>query len=104
MLEELICPDIGGGQSAYTWVVTATLLTMTISTPIWGKMADLFSRKQLLQLGIVIFIVGSVLARFATMSVWLIGCRAIQGVGAGALTALVQVILSDLVSARERGR
>jgi EmrB/QacA subfamily drug resistance transporter len=77
---------------------------MTISTPIWGKMADLFPRKQLLQLGIVIFIAGSVLAGFATSSVWLIGCRAIQGVGAGALTALVQVILSDLVSARERGR
>jgi EmrB/QacA subfamily drug resistance transporter len=99
-----IIADIGGGQSAYTWVVTATLLTMTISTPIWGKMADLFPRKQLLQLGIVIFIAGSVLAGFATSSVWLIGCRAIQGVGAGALTALVQVVLSDLVSARERGR
>jgi MFS family permease len=42
-----IIADIGGGQSAYTWVVTATLLTMTISTPIWGKMADLFPRKQL---------------------------------------------------------
>lgn len=99
-----IIADIGGGQSAYTWVVTATLLTMTISTPIWGKMADLFSRKQLLQLGIIIFIAGSVLAGFATTPVWLIGCRAIQGVGAGALTALVQVILADLVSPRERGR
>jgi EmrB/QacA subfamily drug resistance transporter len=99
-----IIADIGGGQSAYTWVVTATLLTMTISTPIWGKLADLFSRKQLLQLGILIFIAGSMLAGFATTSVWLIGCRAIQGVGAGALTALVQVILADLISARERGR
>ncbi len=99
-----IIADIGGGQSAYTWVVTATLLTMTISTPIWGKLADLFPRKLLIQLGIVIYIAGSVLAGFATSSAWLIGCRAIQGVGVGALTALVQVILSDLVSPRERGR
>jgi EmrB/QacA subfamily drug resistance transporter len=99
-----IIADLGGGQSAYTWVVTATLLTMTISTPIWGKLADLFARKQLIQLGILIYIAGSVLAGFATTSGWLIACRAVQGVGVGALTALVQVILSDLVSPRERGR
>jgi EmrB/QacA subfamily drug resistance transporter len=99
-----IIADLGAGQSTYTWVVTATLLTMTISTPIWGKMADLFNRKQLIQLGIIIYVVGSVLAGFATSSAWLIACRALQGVGVGALTALVQVILSDLVSARERGR
>jgi EmrB/QacA subfamily drug resistance transporter len=99
-----IIADLGAGQSTYTWVVTATLLTMTISTPIWGKMADLFNRKQLIQLGIVIYLVGSVLAGFATSSAWLLACRALQGIGVGALTALVQVILSDLVSPRERGR
>lgn len=99
-----IIADVGGGQSAYTWVVTSTLLAMTISTPIWGKMADLFDRKRLIQLGIVIYIAGSLLAGLAHSSAWLIGCRAIQGVGVGALTALVQVILSDLVSPRERGR
>jgi EmrB/QacA subfamily drug resistance transporter len=99
-----IIADVGGGQSAYTWVVTATLLTMTISTPIWGKMSDLYNRKQLIQLGLVIYLSGSILAGFAQSSMWLIGARAIQGVGVGALTALVQVILSDLVSPRERGR
>jgi EmrB/QacA subfamily drug resistance transporter len=99
-----IIADVGGGQSAYTWVVTATLLTMTISTPIWGKMSDLFNRKQLIQLGLVIYLGGSILAGFAQSSMWLIGARAVQGVGVGALTALVQVILSDLVSPRERGR
>jgi len=99
-----IIADLGAGQSTYTWVVTATLLTMTISTPVWGKMADLFNRKQLIQLGIVIYLVGSILAGFATSSAWLLACRALQGVGVGALTALVQVILSDLVSPRERGR
>lgn len=99
-----IIADLGGGQSAYTWVVTATLLTMTISTPIWGKLADLFDRKLLIQAGIIIFLVGSILAGLAQSTSWLIACRAIQGVGVGALTALVQVILSDLVSPRERGR
>lgn len=99
-----IIADLGGGQSAYTWVVTATLLTMTISTPIWGKLADLFDRKLLIQAGIIIFLVGSIFAGLATSTSWLIGARAVQGVGIGALTALVQVILSDLVSPRERGR
>ncbi|MBF6618706.1 MAG: MFS transporter [Patulibacter sp.] len=99
-----IIADLGGGQSAYTWVVTATLLTMTISTPIWGKLADLFDRKALIQAGIVIFLIGSVLAGLATSTSWLISARAVQGVGIGALTALVQVILSDLVSPRERGK
>jgi EmrB/QacA subfamily drug resistance transporter len=102
-LPEIIA-DLHGGQSSYTWVVTATLLTMTISTPIWGKLSDLFNRKQLIQLGLVIYLSGSILAGFASSTTWLIACRAIQGVGVGALTALVQVILSDLVSPRERGR
>ncbi len=99
-----IIADLGGTQSSYTWVVTATLLTMTISTPIWGKLADLFDRKLLIQAGIIVFLVGSILAGLAQSTSWLIACRAIQGVGVGALTALVQVILSDLVSPRERGR
>ena len=58
----VIVSDIGGGQSAYTWVVTATLLATTVSTPIWGKLADLFYRKLLVQIGLVIFVVGSALA------------------------------------------
>jgi EmrB/QacA subfamily drug resistance transporter len=99
-----IVSDLGGTQSGYTWVVTATLLALTVSTPIWGKLADLFDRKVLVQTGLVIFVVGSLLAGLATSMGWLIACRAVQGIGAGGLTALVQVILSDLVSPRERGR
>jgi EmrB/QacA subfamily drug resistance transporter len=99
-----IVSDLGGSQSGYTWVVTATLLALTVSTPIWGKLADLFDRKVLVQTGLVIFVLGSILAGLSTSMGWLIACRAIQGVGAGGLTALVQVILSDLVSPRERGR
>src|SRR5215217_4478600 len=57
-----IITDLGGSQSSYTWVVTATLLALTVSTPIWGKLADLVDRKLLVQLALVIYAVGSVLA------------------------------------------
>jgi EmrB/QacA subfamily drug resistance transporter len=99
-----IIADLGGSQSSFTWVVTATLLALTVSTPIWGKLSDLYDRKLLVQIGLVIFVTGSALAGLAQSTGWLIACRAIQGLGAGGLTALVQVILSDLVSPRERGR
>ncbi len=99
-----IVADLHGGQSTYTWVVTATLLALTVSTPVWGKLADLYDRKLLVQLGLTVYVIGSMLAGLAQSSGWLIACRALQGLGVGGLTALVQVILSDLVSPRERGR
>ena len=99
-----IIADLHGSQSAFTWVVVATLLALTVSTPIWGKLADLLDRKLLVQLSLVIFVAGSAVAGAAQSPGWLIACRAVQGIGAGGLTALVQVILSDLVSPRERGR
>jgi EmrB/QacA subfamily drug resistance transporter len=99
-----IITDLGGGQSSYTWVITATLLALTVSTPIWGKLADLFDRKRLVQGALVIYAVGSIFAGLSQSTSWLIACRVLQGVGAGGMTALTQVILSDLVSPRERGR
>ena len=99
-----IIGDLGGSQSSYTWVVTSTLLALTVTTPIWGKLSDLFDRKLLVQTGLVIYVGGSILAGLSTSTGWLIACRVLQGVGVGGLTALVQVILSDLVSPRERGR
>jgi EmrB/QacA subfamily drug resistance transporter len=99
-----IIGDLGGSQSSYTWVVTSTLLALTVSTPIWGKLADLFDRKLLVQTGLGIYVLGSMLAGLATSTGWLIGARVIQGLGVGGLMALVQIILSDLVSPRERGR
>jgi EmrB/QacA subfamily drug resistance transporter len=99
-----IIGDLGGTQSSYTWVVTSTLLALTVSTPIWGKLADLFDRKLLVQTGLAVYVAGSLLAGLSPSTSWLIGCRVVQGVGVGGLTALVQIILSDLVSPRERGR
>ncbi len=99
-----IVTDLHGSQTGYTWVVVATLLTMTATTPIWGKLADLFSKKALVQVALVIFSVGSLIAAFAPSMEVLIGARAVQGLGVGGLTALVQVVIASMVPPRERGR
>ncbi|MGZ4444021.1 MAG: MDR family MFS transporter [Nocardioidaceae bacterium] len=99
-----IVADLHGSESGYTWIVVATLLTTTASTPVWGKLSDLFSKKLLVQTALVIFSVGSVIAALAPSMGVLIGARALQGVGVGGLTALVQVVIATIVSPRERGR
>ncbi|ANG84030.1 multidrug MFS transporter [Microbacterium aurantiacum] len=100
----VILHDLDGDQSAFTWVVTATLLTTAISTPIWGKLADLFPRKLLIQIAIVIFVLATAAAGFSQTPEMLIAFRAVQGIGAGGLAALSQVIMADIISPRERGR
>ncbi|MFF6875174.1 MFS transporter [Streptomyces sp. NPDC012474] len=99
-----IISDLGGGQSAYTWVVTASLLTMTASTPLWGKLADLFSKKLLIQVALVIFVLGSAAAGMSQNPGTLITFRAVQGIGMGGLSALAQIIMAAMISPRERGR
>ncbi|CAL9509880.1 Putative multidrug resistance protein MdtD [Streptomyces sp. enrichment culture] len=99
-----IVSDLGGGQSAYTWVVTASLLAMTASTPLWGKLADLVSKKALVQIALVVFVIGSVVAGMAHNPGTLITARVIQGLGAGGLSALAQIIMAAMISPRERGR
>nr|WP_238420565.1 MDR family MFS transporter [Streptomyces taklimakanensis] len=99
-----IISDLGGGQSAYTWVVTAALLTMTASTPLWGKLADLFSKKLLVQLALVTFVLASAGAGLAQDTGTLIAFRAVQGLGAGGLAALSQIIIAAMIPPRERGR
>ncbi|MEV6969461.1 MDR family MFS transporter [Hamadaea sp. NPDC051192] len=95
---------LNGTQTQYTWVVTATLLTATASTPIWGRLADLFNKKLLVQIAIVIFVAGSILAGLAQNAGQLIGARAFQGIGVGGLQALVQVVIAAMIPPRERGR
>ncbi|MFC4118766.1 MDR family MFS transporter [Nonomuraea zeae] len=93
-----------GTQSQYTWVVTASLLASTASTPIWGKLADLFSKKLLLQISIVIFLLSSLACGFAQNTGQLIAFRAFQGLGMGALQVLVQVIIAAMISPKDRGK
>src|SRR5690349_21758255 len=99
-----IVDDLEGSQTGYTWVVVATMLAMTATTPIWGKFADLFDKKVLVQSALVIFSIGSLIAGFAPSMEVLIGARVVQGLGVGGLTALVQVVIATMVSPRERGR
>src|SRR4051812_41598701 len=99
-----ILHDLNGGESAYTWVVTATLLTTTASTPIWGKLSDLTSKKLLMQIAIVVYVAGSLVAGLSQSTGMLIACRAVQGIGAGGILAMTQVIMAAMVSPRERGR
>ncbi|GAA3809032.1 MFS transporter [Streptomyces chiangmaiensis] len=99
-----IIGDLGGGQSAYTWVVTASLLAMTATTPLWGKLADLYSKKALVQIALVIYVLGSMAAGLSQNPGMLIACRVVQGVGVGGLSALAQIVMAAMISPRERGR
>ncbi|MFI6741456.1 MDR family MFS transporter [Nonomuraea sp. NPDC050451] len=93
-----------GGQDQYSWVASATMLTMTVSTPLWGKLSDLFGRKLLFQTALGLFVAASLVAGLSQNMGQLIAARAVQGLGVGGLSALAQVILGDIVSPRERGR
>jgi len=98
-----ITSDLNGlGQ--LSWVVTAYLLTSTASTPIWGKISDLYGRKIMLQSAIVIFLIGSALAGAAQSMSWLIVTRGIQGLGGGGLMVLAIAVIADVIPPRERGR
>jgi EmrB/QacA subfamily drug resistance transporter len=93
-----------GGLSHLSWVVTAYVLGTAVSTPIWGKLGDLYGRKGVFLTSIVIFLVGSALSGMAQGMGELIGFRALQGLGAGGLIVGVMAIIGDLVSPRERGK
>lgn len=100
----LIIGSLNGTQTQYTWVVTATLLTATATTPVWGKLADLFNKKTLVQAAIVLFVIGSLISGFSQTTGQLIAARAFQGIGIGGLQALVQVVIAAIIPPRERGR
>jgi EmrB/QacA subfamily drug resistance transporter len=99
-----IIGDLGGGQSAYTWVVTAALLSMTAATPLWGKLSDLYSKKALVQIALVIYVLGSAAAGLSQNAGTLIAFRVVQGIGVGGLSALAQIVMAAMISPRERGR
>ncbi len=93
-----------GDLDKIPWVVTSYLLASTVSTPLWGKISDLFGRKHLFQAAIVVFMAGSMLIGLSQNMIMLIAFRALQGLGAGGLMALAQAIIADIVVPRERGR
>jgi EmrB/QacA subfamily drug resistance transporter len=93
-----------GGQEHIAWVVTAYLLTSTASTPLYGKISDLYGRKIIFQAAIVIFLAGSALAGASQNMTELIVTRALQGLGAGGLITLAMAIVGDVISPRQRGR
>jgi EmrB/QacA subfamily drug resistance transporter len=93
-----------GGIEQLSWVVTAYLLASTITTPVAGKLGDVYGRKLVLQAALVVFLVGSVLCGLSRNMPELIAFRAIQGLGGGALLVSTQAVIGDVVSPRERGR
>ena len=100
-------PTIAGdlhGLSHLSWVVTAYLLASTVSTPLWGKLGDMYGRKMFFQASIVIFLIGSALSGLSQSMVELIAFRAIQGLGGGGLIVGAQTIVGDVVPPRQRGR
>jgi len=93
-----------GGASHLSWVVTAYLLASTASTPLWGKLGDMYGRKRFFQAAIVIFLAGSVLSGLSQSMLELIAFRAFQGIGGGGLIVGAQTIIGDVVAPRDRGR
>ena len=93
-----------GGLAHLSWVVTAYLLAHTIVTPIYGKLGDLYGRKRVLQVAIVLFLIGSALCGLSRSMTHLIIFRAIQGLGGGGLMVTTQAIVGDIIPPRERGR
>jgi EmrB/QacA subfamily drug resistance transporter len=93
-----------GGLTHLSWVVTAYLLAQTVVTPLYGKLGDLYGRKKVVQVGIVIFLVGSALCGIARSMTQLIVFRAVQGLGGGGLMVTTQAVVGDVVPPRDRGR
>lgn len=96
--------DLDGTQTDYTWIVTTSLLLLTVTTPVWGRLADGVSRKQLVQIAIVIYCVATIAAALSFAPWMIIACRAIIGIGAGGIVTVVQLIVTDLTTPEERPR
>ncbi len=93
-----------GGMNHYSWVFSAYLVASTVTVPVWGKLSDLYGRRLFYQIGIAIFLIGSVLSGLSTSMWMLILWRAIQGLGAGALVPLGMTIIGEIFTVQERAR
>src|SRR5215212_7977180 len=93
-----------GGLNHYSWVFSAYLITATVTVPVWGKLSDLYGRRLLYQIGIAVFLLGSVLSGMSASMTQLVIFRAVQGLGAGALVPLGMTIIGDIYTVEERAR
>ena len=93
-----------GGLNQYSWVFSAYLVTSTVTVPVWGKLSDLYGRRLLYQIGIAVFLLGSILSGLSGTMTQLIVFRAIQGLGAGALVPLGMTIIGDIFTLKERAK
>ena len=93
-----------GGLSQYSWVFSAYLVTSTVTVPVWGKLSDLYGRRLIYQIGIFVFLLGTLLSGFSETMTQLIVFRAIQGLGAGALIPLGMTIIGDIFTLQERAK
>lgn len=93
-----------GGLNHYSWVFSAYLVTSTVTVPVWGKLSDLYGRRLLYQIGIGVFLLGTLLSGFSGTMTQLIIFRAIQGLGAGALVPLGMTIIGDIFTVQERAK
>ncbi len=93
-----------GGVDHLSWVITAYLLTSTVSAPMYGKLGDLYGRKLMMQIAVLIFLGGSILSGMANSMLFLIGARAVQGLGGGGLFVLAFTVVGDVVAPRDRGK
>src|SRR6478752_774530 len=98
-----IVGDLGGGNHV-SWVVTAYLLAQTAITAVVGKIGDQFGRKQVFQVSVLVFIIGSALCGLAQGMTWLIVSRSLQGLGAGGLTVTATALIADIIPLRDRGK
>ena len=93
-----------GSLDQLSWIVTAYLLTSTVSAPIYGKLGDIYGRRIMMEIAIIIFLVSSLLAAIAQTMWWMIFARALQGLGGGGLFVLAFTLVGDIIPARERGK
>ncbi|KAJ6519097.1 MFS general substrate transporter [Mycena sanguinolenta] len=99
-----ITADLRGTASDYSWTGVSYTLSSGACIPLWGKLSDVVGRKAILYPSIVLFLIGSGLCGAATSMSFLIACRAVQGVGCGGVIVMVQVVISDIVTLRDRGK
>src|SRR5919199_2041488 len=93
-----------GGIEHYSWIATSALLASAVIVPIVGKLSDIYGRRGFYIAGLLVFMLGSILAGVAQGFWWLVAARAVQGLGMGTIMPLAQAIIGDIISPRERGK